>query len=190
MQFDDLGAAWHAGDAARATPTPESLRQIRARAEELDRLVRRRDRVETITALLMLVPFGWAAAVTTSTTSRAGALLIMAACLLIPVRLRLARQGAPELSLPLALFLAEELARVRAQVRLLRSVFWWYLAPLGTGVVLFVAGRSPSPWLTAGVTLVVLLLYAALWRLNQQAVERHLLPRAEELERGLAGLAA
>ena len=43
---------------------------------------------------------------------------------------------------------------------------------------------------TALVSLFLLVFYRALWRLNQRAVERDLLPRAEALERTLAGLAA
>jgi hypothetical protein len=189
MDLDRLRDGWRQeGDGTMRRPEQEELAMIRARALELDRIVRRRDRLETAVALLLLPLFAWLSVVGRFELSRLGAALIAISCVIIPLRLKWARRAPPDPGQPTTRVLEQELARVRAQQRLLGSVLWWYLAPLGVGVVLFVAGASPSPWLTGAYAALVAAFFAWLWRLNRRAVRDELTPRARELETLLAGL--
>jgi CubicO group peptidase (beta-lactamase class C family) len=68
------------------------------------------------------------------------------------------------------------------QIRLLHSVWWWYLLPLLAGVNLVFAGCNSSVAANLGYAFAVLLLYIFLYWLNQRAVKRKLLPMKAELE--------
>ncbi|HUP23330.1 MAG TPA: hypothetical protein VNB06_10370, partial [Thermoanaerobaculia bacterium] len=121
-------------------------------------------------------------------TGRPEAAIVALACVVIPVRLRLPRRRLPDPGLPLAQSLRAELDRIRAQEGLLGSVAWWYLAPLGAGVILFMAGAPVAPLFKVGYAAVVVLFFGWLLRLNLEAVRRDLRPVAHELEGWLADL--
>lgn len=188
MSFDRLGEVWrhHAGPGPVQNPD-EEVAAVRARAAELEALVRRRDRIETAVALVLLPIFGWVTFVTPHPVSAVGSAILALACVLIPIRLRLARRE-PEKAQPLKDSLRAELGRIRAQERLLGSVAWWYLVPLASGVILFVGG-SPVPLpFKVGYALAVVALFGWLLHLNLRAVRRDLRPVARALEGWLAGI--
>ncbi|HEU4560834.1 MAG TPA: hypothetical protein VFS20_23485 [Longimicrobium sp.] len=189
MNFDQLAEVWRSDDAGTTVRSPaDEVAAVRARAAGLARDVRRRDRLETGAALVVFPFFAWIAARAPSPVSAVGAVIVMAACVLIPLRLRRARHGDVDPALPLAWALRAELARVRAQERLLGSVAWWYLAPLGIGVILVRVG-APGPQLhKAAYVVSVVALGAGLLFLNLRAVRREVRPLAAELERWLADL--
>jgi hypothetical protein len=85
----------------------------------------------------------------------------VAAALFIVFWLRRAQRPASRPNQPIAQMLAQELERVREQIRLLRTVLWWYLAS-------------------------VAVLNAVIWWANQRAVKTQLLPLEKELEAQLA----
>jgi hypothetical protein len=186
VEFETLSELW-LREAGPATD-PGQLAPVLDRLQALERTVRRRDWLETGSALAMIPIFVWVAATTSSILARAGALVIVAACVLIPLRLRAARRGPFDRGDAIADALRHELDRVRAQERLLRSVVWWYLFPLGLGLALFILGSVPSLWVAAGLIAVVAWLYAQIWRLNQRSIERQLEPRIRELLSWLASL--
>ena len=104
------------------------------------------------------------------------------------------KRPAAEPSRSLTDHLRESIASVRHQVRLLRSVLWWYLAPLAlsllliqidatrTGRVHFDGKLLLSSVVTVGV-------FFGIWKLNQRAVRIDLEPRLRALEKTLAELA-
>jgi hypothetical protein len=183
VRFDDLAGAWQRRGAGEAPPAEPSrqLVAVREKARALEIAVRRRDRVETLVAILLLPIFGTFAVVASDLLARVGAAIVAAACVAIPLILRRARRRAPDLGLPVATFLRLELEFVVRQRRLLLTVPLWYLAPLGIGVILFFAGGSPSPWLTAAYAAVVVIFFGALWRLNRRAVTTQLEPWEREV---------
>lgn len=103
--------------------------------------------------------------------------------------------SAPEPSQSLAKHLRDSIASVQLQIRLLRSVLWWYLAPIALSLFLIsfdsrmfrrlhFDGRF---FLMNAVTLAV---FYWIWQLNQRAVRKDLEPRLRELEGTLAELEA
>lgn len=187
MDFDQLSEAWRRQALSSAESPAEALALVQRRARELRQVVRMRDRIETGVALVMLPLFGGLAVVARHDLSRAGAVIIAVACALIPLRLRVARKDAVDPGQPLVSQLRLELLQVEAQDRLLSTVFWWYLAPLGIGVILFVGG-AVSPFLAVLYGLVVVTFYGWLLHLNRRAVRTELHPRATELRTWISNL--
>ena len=120
-----------------------------------------------------------------SWVTRGGALLVLAGCVVTLLRLRRARSSQPAASaaLPLAVVLRAERERVEAQIRLLRSVLWWYIAPLMAGVVLVMAGMAGLSWITLAYTAAVIVFSTFIYRLNRDALRGVFVPRRDELAR-------
>ena len=103
-------------------------------------------------------------------------------------RLRHTRRAA-EPGEPLRQRVESSLAQVEHQIWMLRNIFWWYLLPPSLAMLAFfgqLAWESRAGgWLTAlstgGLILVVTIVYAAIYRLNQHAIRIELEPRRQEL---------
>ena len=78
-------------------------------------------------------------------------------------------------------FCVAEAANVDAQIRLLRSVGWWYLGPVISGVNLFFFGMRGPTLDTLGYFAGTLLLAVFIYRLNVRAVTRRLEPMRSQL---------
>lgn len=199
MDFEQLGEVWRRLPGPEGARAPaEELEAVRARAAELDRGVRHRDYIETAVALVMLPVFVWLAVTEAHLVSAIGAAIVAGACVLVPIRLYWARHHPRDSGLPVAAALRVELRRVRAQERLLGSTFWWYFAPIGAGVILFVVGApvssEPGPAYTATIVfkvvyvIAVIVAYGFLLRLNRRAARERFAPVARQLEGWLANL--
>ncbi len=103
------------------------------------------------------------------------------------------KRPAAETSRSLADHLGESIASVRHQVRLLRSVTWWYLAPLALSLLLIhldaaKSGRVHFDGRLLLGTAVGVAVFFGVWKLNQRAVRTDLEPRLRELEKTLTEL--
>jgi hypothetical protein len=89
----------------------------------------------------------------------------------------------------LAEFCRDERRSLETQIRLMRSLPWWYLTPVLVGTNLFVGATSKSPAAVLAIVspLTVLVVALAYW-LSRRSLRRELLPRRAELDRCLAGL--
>jgi len=102
----------------------------------------------------------------------------------------------PELGEPLHQCLEGSLAQVEHQIWLLRNVFWWYLLPLALSMLAFISQiawlqRAGGGWTALGMAIMVALIVivlAAVYRLNQLAVRCSLEPRRQELQVQLLSL--
>src|SRR5690349_23523505 len=126
MDFDRLSDVWRSGGGEPSAPmTQKELAVIQARALAFDRKIRLRNTMETVAALIVVVSFGRTALLASvPLLTRTGSVVMVLAGLFIPYWLWRASRPRPASDLPLAELLAEELARVRAQIHLLRTVPW------------------------------------------------------------------
>jgi len=184
MNLDDFKGEWRLEGAREENGGREAvLGEARHRAVAFERMIRRRDRAEVGTAALVclffLSQFGAAGMVT-----RVGIVVAVAAALLITVMLHRARRraGRVDPGAPLAEWTRAERDRVAAQIRLLRTVLWWYVLPLGVGVVLVFGGAAGWGLATALYSAAVVLLGVFVYHLNQRAVRKDLVPRYQELD--------
>jgi len=190
MTLDDARKLWASGGAAGRSGASEAelLRAVVQRSAGLQRSIRRRDvreMVAAVVALLLLAPV----LVKGPWLARAGVLVIAAGCALIIAKLGRARRlPAPGADWPLAEALRAERSRVEAQIRLLETVLWWYVAPLVGGAILVVLGLSGLTRMTISYALVAAALSAGVYWLNRRAVTKHLRPRKAELDGLIARL--
>jgi hypothetical protein len=194
MNLEDARDLWrspdeHDGPVRVQMNEQEILSLVTKRAADFERVIRRRDRRERL-ALLVAGLFLLPALLAPSWVARIGVLIVLAAGVLIHLRLRDARRAEPveDPAAPLADVLRAERTKVDAQIGLLESVLWWYIAPLAVGVVLVFGGLRGPTWLTFGYAALVAAGAAAVYHLNQWAVRRDLSPRREQLNRLLAQL--
>jgi hypothetical protein len=120
-----------------------SLDQIRQKSRRLERLVSRRNLVEYIATVVVVVSFSWIMWVDPSGTVRTGAGLLIAAAVFMAYRLH-TRGTATSFPSDLGLRSALEFHRVqlKRQVDLLRSVWRWYILPMVPGFLVLDIGMA------------------------------------------------
>ena len=164
----------------------EILALVATRSQRFQRTIRFRDWRELIVGgvvAVMIAP----AILRGPVLARLGALIVVAGIAFVAYRLftarRLTTDRTIDPALPVATALRTELAEVDAQIALLESVAWWYVAPLIGGSILLVAGtRGAAGWLfTLGYAVVATLLGWGIVALNHRAVRRTLQPRRKEI---------
>lgn len=105
----------------------------------------------------------------------------------------------PKQSDSLANCIQSSLTQINHQIWLLKNVLWWYLGPLGVGLIIWFSYCGISVMVTEKPTIGFLffiltcivgtiLLYWGIYWLNQRAVRTELTPRKEELEELLDSL--
>lgn len=186
---DDVTRLWQTPEEDSRDEWPDDvvLMRVRGRAAELDRTIQRRDRLEILAAALASVLF-MPLLFDASWVTRAGVVLFLLGSALILVKLRRARREPPDPAAPLGEVLRAERERLHAQIRLLDSVLWWYIAPLGLGVILVFVGSAGLSWASLVYTAVVVALGAWIRALNRDAARRELAPRRDALDRLLVEL--
>lgn len=188
MEFEELQTQWQ---------EQESGAQVKVDREALSKLIQRnqrsfegtifrRDCIE-IAVALGLIPFWiWSGVVGnlpwTWYLVIPGALWV-AGFLYFDRRVR--KRKAPRPGSSLREYAMHAKVEVLHQVKLLKGVFWWYLFPISLPICLFffqVAWMSGDWWGFAHNCLFVGLIYWGVYELNQRAVRKDLIPRAEELQ--------
>jgi len=93
------------------------------------------------------------------------------------------RAPRPDAAAPMVQWLKQERERVHHEAELLRTVLWWYILPIGLGTNVFFWGLPNLPRAAGiGFTGVTTLMYAWIYRRNQIARQKKLLPVQDELE--------
>jgi hypothetical protein len=185
MIFDDLPAAWQ-----RTSPPPLSLEDREAavarvcrRVERLSGVVVRRDAIETIAAVVVIIIFGQYLylAPAGQVISKVGAGFLIGWSLFIIYNLHRTRTKPASLDAPVREFCRTELGRLDRQIQLLRSVLWWYIAPCMLGVNVMFVGMAGLSIASLVYCIATLLLAWGLYVLNQRAVAKELMPARNEL---------
>jgi hypothetical protein len=148
-----------------------------------------RDIVELLACAVVIIIFGiFYLRAADRPVSRLGDLIVIGSAIFIGVKLVYARRTTPPAppGATVVESLRAELNAVRAQSRLLGSVAWWYLLPLAIGIFVcswgMFTGGLGSLVVEILYTLGVIALYAWIYRLNQRARAKHLLPLEAQLQ--------
>ncbi len=185
LDDDDLKASWkqRQSELADSGRIDELASRVFSRTSWFERVILRRDWIETAAAIFVIVMFAGMFFRQESWLARVGAITVILGAIEILVVLHWTRRrgGRPQHDLPLAEFCAAEIARVDRQIWLLRHVNWWYSGPILLGCCLLTFGRSIS-WVAIVINLMCYLAvgWFVYW-LNQRAVRTQLIPLREEL---------
>ncbi|HEX6047906.1 MAG TPA: hypothetical protein VFZ21_01510 [Gemmatimonadaceae bacterium] len=187
MTLDDAKVDWDAQTPVWTLSDDDVLALVRSEARRFDRRIRLRDWREMIAGgvgVALIAPV----AVNGNTLTRLGVAVLIVGFIGIAIKLHRARRvrGADRTDAPVAEMLRAERAKVEAQIRLLESVLWWYLAPIAIGVVMVFAGLDGPTWTTLGYAAVVGVMAWWIRRLNAYAARERLYPHRDELTRLLA----
>lgn len=159
MDWQSIRQRWRQDE---APPVFEAaIAALRQRELELHAKVRRRDRLETLAALLV-VPFFAVLAVRYGLRAQwlpcAFACLIALWAAYVPWRLWQARRRQPQRdpAQPLTSYLRAEREALLAQARMLEAVWLWYIAPCALGILGLVFSSGPATlgkWIYCAIVL-------------------------------------
>ena len=186
MNDDELKRLWR--EQPLALPAELSgtapLAELRKRMKRFDRTIWWRDLREVAACLVVIAVFGIYFIWIPTALARVGCVLTILSAIFIAWRLlgskRQAGRETPGASIMDSLRV--ELSKVETQIRLLRSVWWWYVLPILTGAEVFYFGvNRDATARTVSVISSLLLGWFIDW-LNQRAVRRKLVPLKIQLE--------
>jgi hypothetical protein len=187
MRLDHIRAVWHQQLEHPASRNEVELiaRLVEQFAQDMERKLFRRDVTESSLALAGVVFFGWLAVRLPMVTGKIGCLIIVAGAVVIIAKFWHTRHAGrpPAGSLPLEGYLSQERQHLVRQIRLLRSVAWWYLSPTLLGANLIFWAISPSWIFSACYSVVSVMVGVFIWWLNQQAIRSELQPMLDEIDR-------
>src|ERR1043166_521008 len=187
MNDEELKTLWQQQPLRNPAVSPAQLiSAMQNKTALLRRCLGARDLRELWACALVIVIFGiFYFTMHHAPISRLGDLIVIGSSIFIAWKLVHARRNTPPAPTGATIVesLQAELKAVRTQSRLLGSILWWYLLPLGIGILVGTWG-SPGGGLVfhIGYTIFVIALYAFIYRLNQQARARQLLPVEAQLE--------
>jgi len=189
MNFDDLKQHWQ--QQVNTPAATESLAQA-AKAVQFESGIRMRDHVETAAAVFVVLFMGPLLFQLPIGLAWTGVLIIVLGMFEIVAVLHWTRRrdAANPADLSLADYLRCERIRVERQMRLLRQVGLWYLAPCLGGAGLFILGSAESIWISLPVCAVFAILGYGIYRMNQAAIARELIPLRDSLLQAETELAA
>lgn len=159
----------------------QDLEEVRDSVKKSRTRLRWRDFREFSACLFVFVVFFPVVFSSWPSMTRLGAAMSCLAAVFIAIRLFLGHrrhQVLPELSV--IEFLRAETDHLDYQIRLLRMVSWWYLAPIAVGYLMFVWGLMPVTEATIASGAYFVLDRAIYW-LNQSVIKNDLQPQKERL---------
>jgi hypothetical protein len=186
MNDDELKKLWQQQPLREPDLSPSQLiSAMQNKTTLLRRCLEARDLRELWACGFVIIIFGiFYFTVYRTPISRLGDLIVIGSSIFIAwklVRTRRTNPPAPP-GATVVESLRSELNSVRAQSRLLRGILWWYLLPLGIGVLVCTWGSSGGLAYNIGYTIFVIVLYAFIYRLNQRARAQQLVPVEAQLE--------
>ena len=182
MNLDDLKTPWQAMQRECDTSHIDEISsRVGSRMTRFDHTIRRRDMVENLAAVIVIIGFVISLFYCDDWLTFIGAAIVVVGAIEIVVVLNATRMYHPTpAGLPPVEHCKLEAAKVDRQIFLLRNVHWWYVGPLMLGCCVMSFGADS---LIASVVLcgVYIAMGVFVYWINQRAVARHLLPLREEL---------
>jgi hypothetical protein len=193
MSLEDLKEEWR-NEMDRSISTSELenlLNDVQSRCTGMDRSIHWRDVREILAAVFVIGVFAavWPLYRSSPVAILGVTLICLGAALIIYV-LMSARKPEP-LSFHASVldFSRNRLAWLDGQIRLLRTVVWWYVAPMFVGCVLLNWSVNRGASLAFGLqALIMFAIAAGIVGLNQYAVRRSLQPLRDDLARLIEAL--
>jgi Flp pilus assembly protein TadB len=192
MELDELKSIWwkkQKVEEQEYLSKEQLVMMLNNKMISFDEEIKKRDWREIGTAIVMSVICGVLLFILDSIWFKLSCVTIILASGLISYKLWAARrtEEGEELN-PNVSFkkhLCIEMQKVKAQKKLLKSVLWWYLLPLFIGYLFFMIGFNFYWFITAGFVIFGLVLYAYIWKLNQDAVSKYIDPMITDIKNAI-----
>ena len=187
MKFDDLAIAWKEQNDQPLSPEDREALIVRVcrRVERLGGVVIRRDVIEAIAALFVIIFFGrnFYVAPADYVVSKIGSAFLVCWAVFVIYKMYRARtiQRPASLDAPVREFCRIEVGRLDRQIQLLRSILWWYIAPCIIGVNIVSVGTAGLGAASLVYGISTLLLAWGIYALNMMAIAKNLAPARDEL---------
>ncbi len=185
MTFDDLRSPWQKANGGLLSPQKreELVVRVGRRVERLGASIVRRDVIETVAAVVVIIFFTRALLKIEEPLAKLGAaIVVMGAGYVVYKMHRTRMDRAPSrLDASVREFCMTEIERLDRQIQLSRSVGWWYISPILIGVNLLYFGINGVTVGSVAYCVFTLLLGWWIYSLNQKAVAKSLLPVRDEL---------
>jgi hypothetical protein len=190
MNDDELKKLWQQQPLRKPDVSAAQLiSAMQKQTTQLRHTLLARDVRELLACVIVCVLFGtYYFTLSQTPMSRLGDLIVIGSSIFIAWKLVHARRTNPPAppGATVVESLRAELNAVRTQSQLLGSVLWWYLLPLAIGIFVCTWGSFGGGFggLVGNIiyTIVVIALYAFIYRLNQHARANQLLPLEAQLE--------
>ena len=195
MTFDELKKTWRSqkGDPKLAIDPGLLLKEIKRNKEDFESSIFWRDIGEIGCAILLTAVFSYYGIRDNLWPMLLLALLCMGVGIFLVADRMVQKRRQPCLSDSIFNCAKSSLAQINHQIWLVKNILWWYLLPLGVGLIFFFSyvgisvmiSENPSiGYLLFFLTCIfgTILLYWGIYWLNQRAIRKGLAPRKRELE--------
>lgn len=186
MTFDELRTPWQETNCGSTSleKREELVVRVCRRVERTGASIVRRDVIETLAAVFVILCFGGMFLTIDGVVAKIGAATVVLGAFYIVYRLYQARMDRKLSRLDDSVrdFYKTEIERLNRQIDLLRSVLWWYISPLMVGANLIFFGVNGIGIGSIGYLIFTLFFGWGIYWLNQNAVVKTLVPLRNELE--------
>lgn len=191
MELGEMKAIWKRQEAnnSKTLSKEQFVMMLNNKMISFEEQIKRRDWLETAVAIIVILVCLIAFFYVQSVWSQLGCTTLIFASVFIVYKLRKARKKqAKEKLEPDKSFrdhLQQELLKLETQKELLESVLWWYLAPFFIGFMFLILGFNFYLIIKVVFLGVGLILYAYIWKLNQDAVSKQINPLISDIEQAI-----
>jgi hypothetical protein len=188
---DELQKLWTSQTPCGSVKGNEMLEIVEKKMRKFDRMIAVRNRLECVAAAAVVIFFTWTAAHTPNVVMKAGSLVVAGGAAWIIFYML--RYGKSKLTVDpsenLAIYTQALVGRYDHQIRLLKSVKYWYLLPMYIGLLIMSAGISIQTaeagipvWVSLIGPALCTIVFGIIWWLNEvPAVRRLRTERAQVL---------
>ena len=174
---DELREIWSSQPLCGELKGEEIMEVVQRKIRHFDRAIALRNLLECIAAVAVAVFFVWSAFRMPNAVMKTGSIVVAAGAVWIVYYLLRHGQAAPaaDPSQDVMGYTRCLIERYDRQIRLLKSVKYWYLLPLYLGLLILSAGRLVDAksgrlgWWGLGEPAVISAVFAAVWWLNEVA---------------------
>lgn len=189
-QNDELRELWNCDTSAKTAQGDEIMEAVQQRTQRFDRAIRNRNLRECIAAAIVFAIFLWNAVTAPDAFTRAGSIIIATSAVWIAFHLmhygRAKTAVIPDQSL--MSYTQSLMASYDRQIRLSKTVLYWYLLLPYIGLLTYTAGllldhakAGNLNWRYAIYPAIYTLMFAAVWWLNAVYAVRRLRASREKL---------
>jgi hypothetical protein len=189
----DLEQLWRSQPVSPALKGEDMRKIVLQKMEKFDRKVHTRNRSEVIVAGLTAMAFSYFVWAQQNSLARLGAAIVVAS--LIWIVFYILRRGTgpvdPNPDQSLAGYRSALVSKIDYQIRLLRSVKYWYLLPMYVGLLTLSAGWLQDRAAVGGLTgkdaigpVIYTVIFGGIWWLNEVYAVRKLRAWREQLASG------